>query len=277
MQILHQLNKGEVLQAEFPPNTIHLNYLEPLKKWKVLDLKNLMYESDYLSSYKSFSKIILNLEKREVLDSLYDPYTAKKYIFLTKKGAEYLGEKDPSKFPVNTFVHDSKVVDIVREFLRLDFCNDFEIPKDQQQYLVPDATLIRLVPKQPMIKIAFELELTQKSRSRFLEKMANYAQTSYFDCVLYFFQNKNILLNYKREFIKTLGEEKFDQFIFVLNDGLYTKNFDFKKTIIQTKDGWRPVVDKIKTVSEARKKSESLREGMMMPRRWWSSALQRLR
>lgn len=262
------------MDVEFPPNSLHLTYLEPLRKWKILDLKGLLDKSSYPSSYKSFSKLILKLEKKGLVGSLYDPFTAKKYVFLDEKGNQYIGVKDHTKFPINTFVHDSKVIDLIQWFMKLDFCDDFKLSYELTSFHVPDAILIRFVDENwPTTKMAFELELTQKSIGRFLDKMRWYVETSYYETVIYYFQNKNVLLTYKREFKKTYGEKYLGKFLFLLNEQLFSKNYDFDKTLFHTKSGWKEIKGRLKTVSEEKIKCEKRKEKAARPERWWSSAL----
>ena len=63
-----------------------LNYLYPLNKWRFLDLEALFEESQYPGSLSGFRKMILRLEKKEMLQSFRSGRFGRKYVYLTKKG-----------------------------------------------------------------------------------------------------------------------------------------------------------------------------------------------
>ena len=69
-------------------NPFHLELIRPLVKWKILSIKELFEDSDYVGSYKNYQKIISRLEKAHVLKGNKDVWTKTKRMYLTRFGNE---------------------------------------------------------------------------------------------------------------------------------------------------------------------------------------------
>jgi hypothetical protein len=218
---------------------IQINYLEPLKQWRILDLKNLMKKSNYSASYKGFCKVLLRLEKKNMIGSFRDPFSGRKYLFLTKEGDVYLGGDDnPPAISKDTLVHDSKVVELVLELLKLHSFYGFELEhqiKDSKAF----GTTYRICPDAIMLgekgdvkfKLALELELTRKTKVKYLAKVGQYLNSNYYDFVVYFFQNKGVMNSYRTHIQDKYGLESDKKILYVLNEKLLTNSFEFDNSI----------------------------------------------
>jgi hypothetical protein len=223
---------------------IQINYLEPLKQWRILDLKNLMRESKYEATYKGFCKMLLRLEQKNMIGSFREPYSGRKYLFLTKEGDSYLGGNDnPPAISEHTLVHDAKVVDLVLEFLKLESSYGFELEhqiKDTKAFgttyrICPDAIIFGQ-KGQGKFKIALELELTRKTKAKYLAKVGQYLSSSYYNFVVYFFQNKGVMNSYRKHIQEKYGHESDRKILYVLNEKLLTNSFNFDESITYYKN-----------------------------------------
>jgi hypothetical protein len=224
----------------YPAIGTHLLYITPLKKWRILSLQELLVKSGYESTYKGFCKLIRRLEKRNLINSFVDPFSRRKYLFLTKEGDSYIGgEENPPSIINETLIHDSKVVEIVLELLKLDSFNRFELEHELKEpntfaskhRTLPDALLYGEKDNKKF-NLAIELELTQKTKSRYLEKVGQYLYSTYYDFVLYFFQSRKVMETYRKNILLKYGEDSVKKIIYVLDEKLFDKNFTMRKSLV---------------------------------------------
>jgi len=232
------------MELIYPASGIQINYLRPLIDWRILDLKNLMKKVNYELGYVGFTKIISNLEKKSLIGSFRDPFSRKKYLYLTNKGNDYLGgDFKPPAISNLTLVHDAKVVELVLEFLKLKSSYGFELEhqiKESKTFgttyrICPDAIILGEKGGHKF-KLAIELELTRKTKEKYLTKIGQYLNSSYYDFVVYFFQNKGVLNSYKRHINTKYGSGADRKILYVLNEKLLTNNFVFDESIAHYKD-----------------------------------------
>jgi DNA-binding MarR family transcriptional regulator len=235
------------MEAIYPASGVQINYLEPLKDWRILDLKNLMAKVNYELGYVGFTKIISNLEKKNLVKSFRDPFSRKKYLYLTNIGNDYLGgNMNPPAISKETFVHDAKVVELVLEFLKLHSFYGFEL-EHQIKDLKSFGTSYRICPDAVMLgekdggkfKLAIELELTRKTKAKYLSKVGEYLNSSFYDFVVYFFQNKGVMNSYRTHIRDKYGLDSDRRILYVLNEQLLSKNFVFDDSVAfyKTKEG----------------------------------------
>lgn len=223
----------------YPASGIQINYLEPLKKWRILNLKNLMGKANYELGYVGFTKMMSNLEKKNLIGSFRDPYTRKKYLYLTNEGNSYLGggSKSPA-ISKETLVHDSKVVEIVLGLLALKSFYGFELEHNMKQgdgmcfgsSVLPDSLMLGEKDGKKF-KLALELELSRKVKERYLGKASEYLKSDYYNFVIYFFQNKGVLNSYRKHIRSKFGESSDAKIIYVLNEKILSKEFKFEDSI----------------------------------------------
>jgi hypothetical protein len=203
-------------------NSLHLNYLTPLLKWRVMDLESLRKECFRVTNYKNFHRIIRNLEKEKILDGYRDPHSRKKFVFLSPFGEGELSLKEnPTALSSETLIHDLKVSEITRSLLTENWIDDVELEHqihDKRNFkltykIIPDAILY-VEKKGHKFQIAFELELTRKSNQRLIEKMKQYEDSSFYHYVMYLFPSQNLMEKYIAQAEEILGKDRMSKFMF---------------------------------------------------------------
>lgn len=222
-------------------NSIHLELLEPLLKWRILDLKSIREKISYPLGKRNFEKIVSRLEKESVLESVTDPWSRKKFIYLTKFGA---GLVDGSfYYPVmnkETIFHDAKVAEVVQKLMRnkcfSKFLLEHEINESREIGRsvgeIPDA-LIQGRRRDVNFRLAFELELSRKSKSRIIAKVKRYLSTGYYDYILYLFCSDAIYRGYRKVLEEEFGADVFKRVMLLNNSTLLSTKFN-----IENSKGW---------------------------------------
>lgn len=187
-------------------NALQLDYLKPLLKWRIVDLESLRLISGYCKSYYGFYYLIRKFESQGILKSFKDPRNIKKYLYLSDLGERILNRNgNPLCVSDLTLSHDSKVSELVREFLKGDFFDSGELEHElvnkrnfrNNPSHIPDG-IISGVTAKGRIRIAIELELSSKSKRRMREKVEFYFDSSYYDYVFFVFPNRSFLGAYER-------------------------------------------------------------------------------
>lgn len=187
-----------------------------------MDLESLRKECISAPKYKSFHRIIRNLEKKKILEGYRDPYSRKKFIYLSAFGEGRLSLKEnPTALSGETLIHDLKVSEITRSLYAQGFVDDVELEHlihDKRNFkltykIIPDA-ILQLEKKGHKYQIAFELELTRKSNQRLIEKMKQYETSSFYHYVMYFFPSENLMEKYIAQAEEKIGKEYMIKFMF---------------------------------------------------------------
>src|SRR5690606_34837540 len=109
-------------------NSVHLSYLSPLLKWRVMDLESLRKECFHEPEYFNFCRIVRSLEKSKILESYRHPFNRKKYVYLGPFGEGQLSIKEnPTAVSKETLIHDIKVSEITRSFINLGWVENAEL------------------------------------------------------------------------------------------------------------------------------------------------------
>lgn len=224
-------------------NSLHLNYLTPLLKWRVLDLESLRKECARAPKYKNFHRIIRDLEKKKVLEGYRDPYSRKKFVYLSSIGEGQLSLKDnPTALSKDTLIHDIKVSEISRELLDRGWIDEVELEHqihDKRNFkinykIIPDAIWYfeRMGFK---YQVAFELELTRKNNQRLVEKIKQYEASGYYHYVIYVFPNTNLMNKYIEVIKERIGEEIMNKLMFFCHENISSKSHDLDEVYGQFK------------------------------------------
>ena len=233
-------NKESAMEKITYANGIHLSYLHPLKNWRILDLQSMFELSEFPGSFSYFKRIILSLESKKVIKSFQDPYSLKKYLHLTQSGEEQVGAKEghPSVAD-DTRLHDCKAIEICKAMLKMPTVKTIELEHQlvnrsnfRTTYKVCPDALIYGERKGSKFKMAFELELTQKTKAKYIPKIDQYLESSAYDYALYFFHNPGVLESYKDNIKEAHGDKAFSKIMLASNTTLLSKNFDLIKTKI---------------------------------------------
>lgn len=88
-------------------------------------------------------------------------------------------------------------------------------------------------------KVAIELELTRKSKMKYLEKIGQYLRSQYYDFVVYYFHSEGIMNSYRNHIQERFGPDSDKKILYVLNEKLLSKDFKFaeSKVFYKTKEG----------------------------------------
>ena len=225
------------MSLELKINPEHLKLLYPLKDWRVLDLASLHKKSNARLSQAGLVRLVLRLEKSKVIKGFRDPWSRKKYVYLTRLGEDLISLNDyPTAISEVSLFHDLRVVDLGLELIKNSVFKNVRFEHqivNRKNYitnlaLIPDAE-VDGVMNGKNFSLAIELELHQKSKDR-LEKKGEQYLGSLYDHCLFMFSDRNTLENYKRFFTEKLGP-KFNEKIFLFHlVGIYEPEINLQRT-----------------------------------------------
>lgn len=211
-------------------NSLHLNYLTPLLKWRVMDVNSLRKECLRAPKYHNFCRLIRNFEKKKILEGYRDPHSRKKFVFFSSNGERLLSHKEnPTAISNETLIHDSKVSEVTHYLYDCGLVDDVELEheiNDKRNFkttykIIPDA-ILHLEKKGHKYRIAFELELTRKSNQRITEKMKQYEDSSFYSYVMYLFPTKKLMETYLEQAEEKLGKASMGKFMFFVHPEIST-------------------------------------------------------
>ncbi|MBL7664274.1 MAG: replication-relaxation family protein [Bacteriovoracaceae bacterium] len=220
-------------------NSLHLNYLSPLLKWRVMDLESLRRECFQIPKYKNFYRVIRNLEKKKVLEGYRDPFSKKKFIYLSPLGESQLSiRENTNALSKDTLLHDIKVSEIVRALLEQNLIVNAELEHqihDKKTFnndfgITPDAVLY-LEKHGKKIKAALELELTRKSNQRITEKARQYLDSSFYQKIIYVFSQKELMKKYQEVLLEKFGDDIIKRIHFFYHPELTFKPTNFESVV----------------------------------------------
>ena len=218
-------------------NTIHLNYLNPLLKWRVMNLESLRQECTNVPNYFNFCKIIRSLEKAKILEGYRHPFNRKKYVYLSSFGEGQLSlTENPSSVSKETLIHDIKVSEIGKSFVDLGWMNNIQLEHELHNKrnfrvtykIIPDA-LLEGIKKGVSYKVALEVELSRKSNPRILEKARQYAASNYYNYVMYIFSKRNYMEKYIEIIKSGVNAEDFNRFMFFIDETMSANPTDLSE------------------------------------------------
>lgn len=220
-----------------------IQYFMPLKKWRLMDLDSLRRAGNYPGSMRGFRKLISSLEQKGVLQSTKDNHSTRKYVYLTRDGGAHLGLKDSfESVSLNNFDHDSRLASFARSLLSFEIIEDVELDHSlisgkkigARNRFIPDG-LIHGKKNGNSFDMAFELELTLKSKDRYMAKIEHYLDTTVYDYALYIFYLESVRDCYKKEILKHFGKEAFEKIILGLNTNLLERSYRVEDTSLYFK------------------------------------------
>ncbi|RZF20623.1 hypothetical protein DAY19_11600 [Halobacteriovorax vibrionivorans] len=222
-------------------NNRYFDFLGPLQKWRILDLNSLRDELFPAPNYHNFARYIRKLEKLNLIGGYIDPFTKKKFIYLSPKGEKYLSVTgNPSAIANETLVHDIKVTELTKELSKLDLVDDVVLEheiSDKRNFrttykVIPDA-ILSFKKNNFNYRVALELELTRKSNSRIIEKVKQYQSTEYYHYLMYVFPSIKLMDKYREVIRNQLGDKALTKIMFFYHDSL-TRNVRDVKAV----KGW---------------------------------------
>lgn len=212
-------------------NSVYINYLTPLIKWRIMDLESLRRQCGSRPNYFHFARVIRKMEKEKILSSYKHRFNGKKYLFFNSFGERQItGIQNPTGVSKDSIIHDLKVSELAMTLLESGLIDDVSLEHElqnkrnfRQTYrVIPDA-LLEINLGNIKQKLALELELTQKQKQRIREKAKQYMISSKYDFVIYLFPNKRMMQMYIQEIMSAVGAKYFDRFVFITDESVTTK------------------------------------------------------
>jgi hypothetical protein len=219
----------------FKINPFHLELIRPLVKWKILSIKELFQDSGYAGSYKNYQKTISRLEKAGVLKGNKDVWTKSKRMYLTRSGNELVNNSRWMSHVINdgSFFHDSRVTLYLRYLAQNLNMQSIELEQERMkiknfqdmQRIRPDAEFTLLNSSNKPQRFLLEVELTQKSKDRLIEKFEHYHRIPDYQHVLYVFPTQSLFNSYLQLFKYLNSKHERSNYIFALEPGLVKGSF----------------------------------------------------
>ena len=206
----------------------YLKILQEIGRWKVISYIDL-YNSLYLSeSYSNFTRKIKKLEKGGFVKCLLGN-NRRKYIHLTESGCQ-LSSSNVGLIDEVTLNHDLITTNVVNQLTKhKTFLSGMICSREIEGDLIPDGVVFGR-KKEIDFKMAIEVELTQKSKRRVIEKFGQYAKSSEYDYCLYVINKESIYRSYTR-IIKGMSEEVRRRIIFIVDKNLSPSLFDWNSDL----------------------------------------------
>ena len=193
--------------------------LEAVGSWKVIFIKDLARLPDVTQSYDSLCEKVRTLEGHGYLRGNLKKRTGK-HITLTEKGFSSIGLQN-FDLVVNPD-HDLLCTRVIMDLLATGFFLSGRVPKSGEYEMDPDGVL-SFKKKPDVFTVAVEVELTQKSKSRIVEKFKKYAKEK-FAKALYVFNNKQIFNSYQK-ILKEQDECVRDKIILTIDENLSINSY----------------------------------------------------
>jgi hypothetical protein len=213
----------------FSLNRMHLEMLEPLNDWRIMDIQGLLSVGKHPYTIKSFRRIIQKLELLKIIETFRDPYSGKKFVYMSKDGEKLINKSNSSiALCQETIFHDAKVSEVARAMSEINIFTSVHLEhQDNNRFSSnsPDAC-IRGVKNNKNFIIAYELEITRKSKSRVIEKAKYYLKSSKYDYVLYMFCTQQVFESYKKWIQSELGNEAFNKILLFWNPSIISRNLN---------------------------------------------------
>ncbi|MEE2670296.1 MAG: hypothetical protein VYA54_01200 [Bdellovibrionota bacterium] len=207
----------------------YFELLMPLKKWRILSVKDLKEQSGHNGSRSSFYKVITKLESYLLIDSFINSWSNEKFIYLMPNAIKVLGEE--KVLPVNRDqrFHDAIVTKIALNFKDYNFVKDIYLDQEIGRNFPlikknPDILIVGQIKKD--FKLAVEIELTQKNKSRVQEIFRSYSKSIAVNNIIYITDKLGIYNTYLRYLNELSSEINTDKFIFIYEKDLNNKTFN---------------------------------------------------
>jgi hypothetical protein len=209
---------------------LHYSIIQPLLKWKILSLDDLQKAVRCPGTRSNLYKKIDKLEESHFIGSFIDPFTKKKFIYLRDEGMKFFGEDQMTPINKENIYHDSISSEFAYQFEGYPFVKKVMMEDEIIKAFPlighrPDA-LIEGEHKKNEFRMAFEMELSIKSKKRILETFNFYNESQYFNNVLYIFGLPQIYETYVRVFRESERHFNKDKFLFLFLPELYRRIFN---------------------------------------------------
>ncbi|MBI2519315.1 MAG: hypothetical protein HYV97_02810 [Bdellovibrio sp.] len=208
---------------------LHYELIEPLVKWKILSLDNLMEATWKIDKSSNFYKTIDGLEEKGLISAFHDPYSKRKYVYLTNKGYETLGAENNLPINPSTVIHDTFSSENAFHFRNFPFTKEVLVDHEiLKKYPMighrPDALVFGHHKKD--FTMAIEMELTIKSKERIMQTYSAYNASSFFNNVLYIFGQPQAFETYVGVLENEGKALNHSKFLFVFMKNMYRRYYE---------------------------------------------------
>lgn len=210
--------------------------LREILKWRAVPLGLLHDLSGYQGTKKSFYRVIKNLESKKLIKSAH--YNGLAKIIYPSSELATLTKVQAILFQEESLSHEAMVTLVCCELMTWEIFISNKLPHEitQGKYdsgirRLPDATFDG-INKGKAFKLALEMEVSRKSKTRVQNKIEDYLSNNVFDFVFYIFNDRFIYEGYKRILEDYLNQP---QHIHRKNESSAKFILGFKKDIISTK------------------------------------------
>ena len=185
------------MSTMFIPQGVYENIINTLGQWKILDSKTLHHFCDHHISYKNFLKKINRLESAGLVKAVFVG-NKKKHLYLSQGGIEHTYHNSTSEISQENLRHDLITGMVMRDLLGWSGLTQGRMFHEfDRGCLIPDGELVG-VKESKNIKVALEVELTQKSKDRVKEKFGVYCDKSNYDFCLFVTNKESLFKTYQR-------------------------------------------------------------------------------
>lgn len=210
-------------------NSLYLEILSPLVKWKILDLKTLHEEGSYTHHIKSFRKLIARFEKGGIIKSFRDPWTGKKFVYLTRDGEDMISPED-SRLIITRWnlMHAAKVSEISKSLLNLEMVRDVIVNHDldeDKKELGEDATLV-CQKEDFTFNIAFRFVITRSKKQDVIDEIRHLLYKKKFEFIVYLFCMPNIYEAYKEIILEKFGARGSSKVLLFYSQTIISREID---------------------------------------------------
>lgn len=208
----------------------YFEILTPLLKWRILSVRELKNQSEYSGSQSAFYKIISKLEKNNLIESFMNHWSNEKFLYLKPNALVALGEE---KFllPINKDIrfHDAIVTKVALYLKTYSFVKEIFLDQEiSKQFPLMEKTPDILIQGETNIpfRLAFEIELTQKNKTRVQDILRRHSESKIVNNVVYITDKKSIFNSYLSHLQEMKTSINHSKFIFIYEKDLNAKTFN---------------------------------------------------
>jgi hypothetical protein len=214
----------------------YLDILVEVGRWKIIPMKSLYELKTPSQSYQMFCKKVRKLEEEGLLKSILGS-NKRKFLSLTMKGLKFSPFGKNFDLAEDSLNHDLISTKIVTTLINYKSFNSGQVCCYQDRVDVEPDGLIYGSKNGVDYSLAIEVELTQKSKIRIIEKFNKYVSSNDFSYVLYVMNKESAFRTY-RKVLEGLNENVSKKIILMLDVSLSPVSFNYigSKCVFQNKE-----------------------------------------
>jgi hypothetical protein len=189
--------------------------LSQVVRWRAIPLNLLQEMSDYRGNKTSFYRVIRNLQDRQLIKATNFNGIAK--IVTPTPELAHLTSQRFNGFQEESLIHESIITMLCFEILTWEIFDFVKLPHeiigeayDSGIRRLPDA-ILEGRNQGKTFKMALEVEITRKSKTRVQNKVEDYLKNDVFDFIFYVFNDRPTFEAYQRFIYKTIQQPQFEE------------------------------------------------------------------